>query len=165
MNTLTQTLGNALPFLSIATQLRRVFLALVVLGSLAASPVASAAKIELSVFLPGYGVVALRPNTDTGGRIQKDGNGFWYTDRISRGERLSALVTPEAGEYISYPARYGIWCKAKQRYLVGPRSLDANGPWWFATYVVSLDPWDDNLVFDVYTNLGLSTKRIPLGRR
>ncbi|MCC7373508.1 MAG: hypothetical protein IT581_02545 [Verrucomicrobiales bacterium] len=164
MNTLTQFIANVLPLQAIATNLRRFFLAAVVLGSMAASHVASAAKIELAARIPGYGYVFLLPNSNTGGHILWNRDGFWYTDRISRGERLCAFVTTESGES-NTNAKYGIWCKAKQRYLLGPRNLEWFGWGWYAEYVVSLDPWDDNLVFDVYTNLGLSTKRIPLGRR
>ena len=166
MNTSTKTFRNAPLLLGIASHLRRFFLALVVLGSLAATHVASAAKIELDVIMPGYGWVVVRPNSNTGGRVAWDPARYvWYTDRVSRGERLYAFVTPEAGESTTYPAKYGIWCKAKQKYLVGPRSLPWYGWCWYAEYAISTDPSDDNLVFDVYTNLGLSTKQIPIGRR
>ena len=77
MNTSTKTFRNAPLLLGSASHLRRFFLALVVLGSLAATHVASAAKIELDVIMPGYGWVVVRPNSNTGGRVA------WLNGRVN----------------------------------------------------------------------------------
>ena len=142
--------------------LRKLALSVVVLGALAFSHVASAANIEFDVWLSRYGWVIVKPGSNTGGAIRYDGVNY-YTDRVMRGERLYVFATPSAGETTT--ARYDVWCASLNRYLVNPVSSPWYGWCWYQEYVVSTSPSADNIYIEFVTNLGKTSKRIPIGLR
>ena len=165
MNTKSNKLGSWMSVMGLALNIRQFLLALLVLGGMAMTNVASAARIELDVIVPGYGWVVVRPDSNTGGAIRWDSARYvYYTDRVNRGEKVYAFCTPETGETTA-PAKYGIYCQSKGRYIVPKTTVPWSGWCWYAEYVVSTDPWDDNLYFDIVTNLGSKMKRIPIGLR
>ena len=112
---------------ALLTRFKKSVLALLVLGSMALAQVASAAHIELDVWISGYGYVVVKNGANTGGRILWDAtHGYYYTDRVNRGERVYIFATPSSGESTAPNSTlYGIWCDSKDTYLVGPRQA----PW------------------------------------
>src|SRR5690349_2080444 len=76
-----------------------------VLALLSFSAAANAASIRIECKVAGYstaGWIEVRNGSNTGGRVQRDSAGRYYTDRVQRGESIRLTINPTIpGEYIA----------------------------------------------------------------
>lgn len=72
-------------------------LALLAVGAMfSTASTATAAIVRIYASVAGYGEVRVLPGSNTGGRVVWHQNGYFYTDRVARGELLSIQAAPEA---------------------------------------------------------------------
>ena len=135
--------------------------ALALLGSMALVSAAKAANIKMECRVAGYstaGWIEVRPASNTGGRVQRDGSGY-YTDRVSRGEPLRVNFLPTGAEYCYGGALTGAYWDS------GSTGIAAAWLPFAMSGRLTTNPGVDNVHVWVYTNMGYFNKRIPIGTR
>lgn len=143
-------------------------LALLAVGAMfSTASTASAANIRLKVSVAGYGEVRLLPGSNTGGRVVMHQGGYFYTDRVARGELLSIESHPDdnVGECVGTPAVVGYDKKGDEglKYFVfkeGRLMLRH-------TVRIPQDPGFSNMMAWTYSDAPASYNevRIPIGSR
>lgn len=137
--------------------------ALALLALFAFSGAAKAANIKMECKVAGYslaGWIEVRPGSGTGGRVQRDAAGRYYTDRVQRGEaiRINVTASTPVERCLNGAISGAYWDNGGG--LIGasllPFTLSGRVP--TNTSVDNLHVW-------VYTNSGFFDKRVPIGSR
>lgn len=137
--------------------------ALALLALFAFSGAAKAANIKMECKVAGYslaGWIEVRPGSGTGGRVQRDSAGRYYTDRVQRGEaiRVNVSATTAIERCLSGALTGAYWDNGGGLIGAAPLPFSLTGR-------VPTNVNVDNLHLWVYTNSGFFDKRVPIGSR